>query len=969
MLRIIPRQLLRRKADRHTGAAGVVITSEARDLLFTMRSVLTAVCIALVAPRVTNAQLGTVRFPNSGSAAAQADFLRGVAYLHSFVYDDAAESFRAAAAADPSFALPHWLEALSYRHPLWSEEDLAGARTALAKLGPDPATRLARAKDAKERGYGAAIEALFGDAPEVTRANAFADSMRHLLARYPNDLETTAFTSLAILGSSVFLPIEQRGARLAEAESLANRVYAAEPNHPGGAHYIIHAADDPNRAQRGLAAARAYAKIAPSAEHAQHMPSHIFVQLGMWDDAVQSNERAWKASRDEVAQRHHSGTALDFHDLNWLQYVYLQQGRYSAARALIDTARTVLAGAKLDGFDDPDARFALCDLAFRYASETGDWAVWRSSTANDPAINTPTVPPASASQRAKSFAGRCVYQRGIAAAMLGDTATATATIRAWRTSLDSLLPNSTNGAIASFRIAQLEGLVARARRNRARGITRLQAAATIEETLPSVGPPSALPTFELLGGASLADSQYTEAANAYERALKRVQNRSAALLGLARARAKLGDVSGSRDAYARLAANWHSPDASLPALAEVRAGAAGATRAPNVGEPLPKWTAGWLDIHHISTGRGNSTFIVLPDGTTLLVDAGAAGDGIPETDPHPDASRSPGAWIARYVKRHTPDTTALDYALITHFHPDHYGQIDAKSPLSAKGPYRSSGITEVGDAIPIRTLIDRGWPAYSFPAPFTDSTMANYRRFVDAQRARGMVVSPFIAGSGTQIRQLHDTVTHAGVEIRNIIGNGRVWTGTADGWRDLFQSPSGLPGQEDWPTENMCSLGFRLSYGRFRYFTGGDLPGVADPGFPSWHSVEPAIAALIGPVDVHTVGQHGSMGQETESFLRTLASKVLVIPSWAPSHPAPDVLKRIMNSRLQPVPRVVFATDMRESAKIVIGNRANQLAGPTGHIVVRVDPGGTRYRVYVLSNKDESDTILAIKGPFDSATK
>ncbi len=111
------------------------------------------------------------------------------------------------------------------------------------------------------------------------------------------------------------------------------------------------------------------------------------------------------------------------------------------------------------------------------------------------------------------------------------------------------------------------------------------------------------------------------------------------------------------------------------------------------------------------------------------------------------------------------------------------------------------------------------------------------------------------------------------------------------------------------------------------------------------------------------------MGQETESFLRTLASKVLVIPSWAPSHPAPDVLKRIMNSRLQPIPRQVFATDMRGSAKTVIGNRANQLAGPTGHIVVRVDPGGARYRVYVLSNKDESDSILAIKGPFDSTAK
>jgi len=229
-------------------------------------------------------------------------------------------------------------------------------------------------------------------------------------------------------------------------------------------------------------------------------------------------------------------------------------------------------------------------------------------------------------------------------------------------------------------------------------------------------------------------------------------------------------------------------------------------------------------------------------------------------------------------------------------------------------------------------------------------------------------VSSFLAGSKSQLRLRHDSAAYSTFEIRNIIGNGRVWTGTEELWRDLFVAPGGAA-QEDWPTENMCSLGFRLSYGPFRYFTGGDLPGTADPGFPSWHALEPAIAALIGPVDVHTVGQHGSIGQETDAFLRTLASKVLIIPSWAPSHPAPDVLKRIMNGRLPPIPRQVFATDMREAAKTVIGARANQLSGPPGHIVVRVDPGGARYRVFVLSNKDESDDVVAMKGPFDSFLK
>src|SRR6202050_5415023 len=128
----------------------------------------------------------------------------------------------------------------------------------------------------------------------------------------------------------------------------------------------------------------------------------------------------------------------------------------------------------------------------------------------------------------------------------------------------------------------------------------------------------------------------------------------------------------------------------------------------------------------------------------------------------------------------------------------------------------------------------------------------------------------------------------------------------------------------------MCSLGFRLRYGRFRYFTGGDLPGTPDPGFPTWHGVESAIAPVIGPVDVHVVNQHGSMGEESDAFIQSLRSTVLIVPSWAPSHPAPDVLKRLMNSRFAPAKRLVFATDLREAAKIVMGQRATLLGGGSG---------------------------------------
>jgi hypothetical protein len=260
----------------------------------------------------------------------------------------------------------------------------------------------------------------------------------------------------------------------------------------------------------------------------------------------------------------------------------------------------------------------------------------------------------------------------------------------------------------------------------------------------------------------------------------------------------------------------------------------------------------------------------------------------------------PGEWITRYIKRHLPaNNSAIDYALITHFHADHYGQIVPGLPLSANGKYKLAGMTQVGDAIPIRTLIDRGWPDYSYPAPITDSTMVNYRRFIDAQVAKGMKIERFRPGTADQITLRHDPKKYAGVEFRNIIGNGIVWTGSGNSTRATFPSLETLS-KGDYPTENMCSLGVRFAFGKFRYFTGGDLPGTPDPGHPAWEGPESAVAEVIGHTDVNVVNHHGSMGEQSDAFIKAVESKVIIIPSWSPSHPAPDVLKRIINSRFPP---------------------------------------------------------------------
>jgi hypothetical protein len=369
---------------------------------------------------------------------------------------------------------------------------------------------------------------------------------------------------------------------------------------------------------------------------------------------------------------------------------------------------------------------------------------------------------------------------------------------------------------------------------------------------------------------------------------------------------------------------------------------------PEIGAPLPTWSRGMLDIHQISTGRGNSAFMIFPDGTTLLFDAGAAGDGVklPDMDPRPDATRTPGEWIARYVERAmAPQAAHLDYAVLTHYHADHMGQVTKASASSKSGAYKLTGITEVGDRIPIDTLIDRGI-AYHPPPP-KDATIENYNAFVaEQERTRGLKRETIRVGSASQIVLQHAPDAFRSFEVRNVAANGEVWTGEGDGKRSIFPL-LGTVAADDKPSENMCSIGIRIRYGLFDYFTGGDMPGVPDAGAPDWHSVETAVARVIGPTDVHVVNHHGSIDPESAFFLSTLKSTVMILPAWSPTHPSQDALKRMMTARLYPGPHDIFVTTLREPTKASIGSRVEQLKAQHGHIVVRVAEGGAQYRVYV----------------------
>ncbi len=366
------------------------------------------------------------------------------------------------------------------------------------------------------------------------------------------------------------------------------------------------------------------------------------------------------------------------------------------------------------------------------------------------------------------------------------------------------------------------------------------------------------------------------------------------------------------------------------------------------GERLAPWTPGTLDIHQINTGRGNAALLILPDGSTLLVDAGNGGNLPPRgTPPKPDASRGPGEWIARYARAMGVD--AIDYGLVTHFHDDHL-----------------NAIVDVGGRVPIRTMIDRAWPDYDYPAAdhreFLLPAFKQYRDFLQKGPTRGMRLVP---GRNDQIVLPRDRARYPQFQVRNIAANGEVWTGAGTATTRIFPEHASLP-RDAWPSENMSSQVIRLSYGPFDYYTGGDIPGNVRPGFPSWQDVETAVGKAVGPVDVAVVNHHGNRDSQNAAFVSALRPRAWIIPVWSADHPGHDVLDRMYSPRLYPGPRDVFATNMIEANRIVIGPLLDRLASAQGHIVVRVAPGGATYQVIILDDSAETYRVRNVLGPFAS---
>jgi hypothetical protein len=485
-------------------------------------------------------KIGTVSFLTSCNTAAQPQFNRAVALLHSFEFRSAIEGFEATLQADPSCAMAEWGIALSR----WSNPFAAGVRPpAVLQQGLAAVDRAKKigAKTDRERAYVDAVSRLYSDydkTAQPARVAAYRDAMGSLAAANPKDDEAAIFYALSIAEAAS--PNDKTFADQLKAGAILEKLVARYPDHPGLAHYIIHTYDTPPLADRALAAARRYAEIAPEVPHAQHMPSHTFTRLGYWQDSIEANTRS-----AEIAKREKS-TAEELHAMDYQVYAYLQTGQDARARQLLDTLPDV--AARFDpeaiGSAAPGSAglFALAAIPARYALERGSWA--------DAAKLEPRSSKFPYTEAVTYFA------RALGAGRVGDAATV-------RSSIDALqrIQRQLADAKEAYWAEQAEiqrrsasAWLLFAEHRDADALTEMRAAAAMEDGTEksAVTPGPLAPARELLGEMLLLLKQPAAAKNEFEATLKKEPNRFRALYGAARSASLAGDRTGARRYYDRL---------------------------------------------------------------------------------------------------------------------------------------------------------------------------------------------------------------------------------------------------------------------------------------------------------------------------------------------------------------------------------------------------------------------------------
>jgi len=504
-------------------------------------------------------RLGRVSFPVSCTAEARGRFEHAMAVLHSFWFEEGPGAFGAVLEADPNCAMAHWGLALN----AWGNPFAGGPSGAALTEGTEAAERASArpARSARERGFIAAIAALYrdvGGASNAVRLQAYADTIARLYRDYPTDTEVAIYYALAQLATAP--RTDTTFAQQKRAIGILDPLFARYPDHPGLAHYVIHAADSPRLAALGLAAARRYADIAPAAPHAQHMPSHIFVRLGLWEETVAAN---WKSYNSGVAHAKATGpwttTGEGLHALDYAVYGYLQRGQDSAARAAVAVAQAARISPATNVLIGHYNRTAM---AARIPLEQDDWAAAAAFPAPDPAAMSVTA----ALNR---------FTRAIGAARSGRVQAARAEVAELDTiAMDLAARRDTYWArVVGIKRDAAAAWVQFATGDTLGGLAAARAAADTEEVTDKhpVTPAELLPARELLGDMLLAAGRYPEARTAYRATLLREPGRARSLFGAARAAELAGDRAAAKAGYLEFLKLMSKADGDRPELTVARA--------------------------------------------------------------------------------------------------------------------------------------------------------------------------------------------------------------------------------------------------------------------------------------------------------------------------------------------------------------------------------------------------------------
>lgn len=509
--------------------------------------------------------LGTVAFPTSCSAAAQPSFLQGLGWLHSFEYEQAEQSFSRAAAADASCAIAQWGVAMSLYHPLWApptSAELEKARAAVARALNRPA------KTKRERDYVDAIATFYRDSDKLdhkTRVLAYNAAMKALHERYPDDREAAVFYALSQTAVGT-LDADPTFAREKSAARILGAVLEAEPDHPGVAHYLIHSFDYPPLAALAVPAAKRYAGLAPASAHAQHMPSHIFTRLGMWEESIASNLKSEAAARALMRRKNFlGGSREELHAMDYLAYAYLQTGQDNQARKVL---------AKLNAMhsvDEPifSVAYAATAIPARLALERRQW---KEAAKLELPANVRKLAPLENFQWA---AAHVHFARALGAARSGDRPAARIEIAKLADIEQKLqVPPGSYDWKSQVRISRqiADAWLARADGRNDDALRLMQEAATLDDAVEKhpVTPGAILPAREQLGELLLDLGRPADALLEFEASLKRAPLRLNGLSGAARAASLAGNRPKARDHYARVVQLTKSGDGDRREIQEAR---------------------------------------------------------------------------------------------------------------------------------------------------------------------------------------------------------------------------------------------------------------------------------------------------------------------------------------------------------------------------------------------------------------